>query len=91
MEKIFINQVLAEVNKPNAVFELAFRKDNGEISIKKKVFNRASNLNDRKVFNRSGLLKCFNKETGEKFDCTIDCIVRFNGMKIIRPTQNGNS
>jgi hypothetical protein len=89
MQKIFINQVLAEVNKPNAVFELAFRKDNGEISIKKKVFNRASNLNDRKVFNRSGLLKCFNKETGEKFDCTIDCIVRFNGMKIIRP--NGNS
>lgn len=91
MQKIFISQVLAEVNKPNAVFELAFRKDNGEISIKKKVFNRSSNLNDRKVFNRSGLLKCVNKDTGEKFDCTIDLLVRFNGMKIIRPTRNGNS
>jgi hypothetical protein len=91
MQKILINQVLAEVNKPNAVFELVFRKDNGDISIKKKVYNRSSNLNDRKVFNRNGLLKCFNKETGEKFDCTIDCIVRFNGMKIIRPTRNGNS
>ncbi len=91
MEKILINRVLAEVNKPNAVFELAFRKDNGDISIKKNVFNRSSNLNDRKVFNRSGLLKCFNKDTSEKFDCTIDCIVRFNGMKIIRPTRNGKS
>ena len=91
MQKILISQVLAEVNKPHAVFEMAFRKDDGDISIKKRVYNRSGNLNDRKVFNRSGLLKCFNKETGEKFDCTIDCIVRFNGMKIIRPTRNGNS
>ena len=90
MQKILINQVLSEINKPNAVFELAFRKDNGDISIKKQVFNRRSNLNDRKVFNRTGILHCFNKETGKKFDCTIDCIVRFNGMKIIRPTKNGN-
>jgi len=91
MEKILIGQVLAEVNKPNAIFELAFRKDNGDISIKKQVFNRSNSLNDRKVFNRNGLLRCFNKETGEKFDCTIDCIVRFNGMKIFRPTTDGNN
>lgn len=89
MEGIFINQVLSEVNKTNAVFEIAFRKDDGNISIKKNVLNRRRNLNDRKVFNRSGILHCFNKDTEEKFDCTIDLLVRFNGMKIIRPTRNG--
>lgn len=91
MTNILISQVLSEVNKPNAIFSIAFRKDDGTISIKNNVFNRRSSLNDRKVFNRNGLLHCVNKHDGSPFDCTIDCIVRFNGMKIIRPTKDDNS
>lgn len=85
MTHILLGQALSEMNAPNAVFNIAFRKDNGDISEKRGVMNRATNLSDRKKFNRDGLLKCWQPSAGRAFDCTIDLIVRFNGATIIRP------
>jgi hypothetical protein len=85
MKHILLGQALSEMNAPGAVFSIAFRKDNGELSEKHGVMNRAKHLNNRKKFNRDGLLKCWQPQANHTFDCTIDLIVRFNGMTIIRP------
>lgn len=49
------------------------------------VTNRKSNLNERKKMNRSGLLNCYMPSSDEFFDCTIDLLMTFNKMEIIRP------
>lgn len=83
--QIFINQVLAEVNKPGAVFSLGFWKADGTYTTKDRVVSRSTFLDVRKKMNRNGLLKCLCKTEGKAFDVTIDLIMTFNGMKIIRP------
>jgi hypothetical protein len=85
MRDIFINEVLAEVNKPNAVFSIGFWKDGGSYTVKDGVVNRSANLNERKKMNRNGLLKCYQKSNNSIFDVTIDLIMTFNNMKILRP------
>jgi hypothetical protein len=87
---VFINEVLAEVNKPNSVFGIGFYKDDGSYTEKNGVTNRKANLNEYKKMNRSGLLSCYLKANDTFFDCTIDLIMCFNKMEIIRPVNNGN-
>jgi hypothetical protein len=84
MQKILINQVLSEVNKPNSVFSIDFRKEDGNISSKKGIVNRSLTFGRRKQ-NRSGILACMIPGTNQIFDVTIDLLVAFNGIKIIRP------
>lgn len=85
LRDIFIGEVLAEVNKPGSVFQIGFWKADGTYTTKASVVNRSANLNERKKMNRNGLLHCFQKTTAAHFDVTIDLIMEFNGMKIIRP------
>lgn len=85
MKQILLGHALSQINVPGAVFSIVFRKDNGDISEKHGVMNRGKSLNDRKVANRDGLLKCWQPQANHTFDCTIDLLVRFNGQTIIRP------
>lgn len=85
MRKIFISEVLAEVNKPNSVFSIGFWKDDGTYSQKDGIVNRAASLDNRKKMNRNGLLRCATIGSDKVFDLTIDLIVNFNGMQVIRP------
>ena len=86
MKTIQLNHVLSEVNAPNAVFDIKYRKDDGTVGEKKRVMKRVGNngLNDHKKMNRLGLLKIWNPKTGEDRDITIDLIVEFNGKRVIR-------
>lgn len=88
MQKILHNEMLAEMNRANRVFSIGFRKDNGDFSVKENVMNRSSNLSNRKKMNRSGLVRCMQKNNDLIFDATIDLIVRFDGMEVIRPEKN---
>lgn len=88
MSKIFVSEVLAEVNKVGSVFSVGFYKSDGSFTTKEGVTNRSKiGQNQRKKMNRNGLLNCYLPKTGEFFDCTIDLIMTFNGMEIIRPTK----
>ncbi len=84
MAKILMAEVMANVNKPNAVFSLGYYKDDGSYSEKKNIINRSKNLNDRKKMSRSGLFKLFDRDKGRAFDVTIDLVMMFNGSEIIR-------
>lgn len=83
-DKITIAVVLAEVNRPNSIFSLTYRKKNGEWGEKHRVAARTSTnkLDARKKMNRSGLLKLYNLDTKEEFDLTIDLLETFNGSQI---------
>lgn len=88
MQKILHNEMLAEMNRSSRIFSIGFRKDNGDYSFKENVLNRSSNLCDRKKMNRSGLVRCMQKNSDSIFDVTIDLIVKFDGMEVIRPESN---
>lgn len=88
--KILISEVLGDVNKPNSVFTIGFWKADGNFTTKHDVTNRRTSLNDRKKMNRSGLLNCYDQKNDEFFDVTIDLIVTYNGMEIIRPEKNAS-
>ncbi|GAB3936999.1 hypothetical protein [Larkinella terrae] len=83
---IGISEVLAEVNRPNAVFDLKFRKTNGTVSVRTGCTRlqptQANRLNERKKMNRSGILKCYQPTERKHFDCYIDLIVTFNRMPV---------
>lgn len=83
-DKIGIGEVLAEINRKNAVFSVTYRKRNGEWGEKHRVTARTSTngLNERKKMNRSGLLKLHNMDSGEDFDLMIDLLETFNGTQI---------
>jgi hypothetical protein len=83
--EIAISEVLSEVCRPNSVFEIRFRKDDGSFSEKNGVINRSGRHEDRKKLNRNGLLNCYQPATDKTFSVTIDLIMEFNGMKIQRP------
>lgn len=84
---ILVSEVLSEINRPHSVFSIGFYKDDGSFVEKTGVANRRSNLNERKKMNRSGLLNCYLPAADEFFDCTIDLIMTFNKMEIIRPSK----
>ncbi|MDF7817361.1 hypothetical protein P1X15_07140 [Runella sp. MFBS21] len=85
MSKINLSAVLSEVNRPNAVFNLTYRKENGECGEKKGCILRRSGdnaLNERKKMNRSGKLKLLRKSDGHQFEVFIDFLLTFNGQPI---------
>ncbi len=86
-QNIIIKGVLAEINKPNNVFSIKFRrKSDGYISSKQNVTRlqtSGSTLTDRRKMNRSGVVKLYHLETQQDFDCVIDFIREFNGKKVI--------
>lgn len=84
VERIGISNVLAEVNRANSVFSVAYRKTNGEYGEKHRVTARRGNnpLNERKRMNRSGLLKLTNLDNNKDFDIVIDLLIEFNGIPI---------
>ncbi len=86
MKTIRLNEVLAEVNQANAVFDLKYRKDDGSVGEKKKVVLRGNTnvLNERKKMNRSGVLKIYDPKSGDERDITIDLITMFNGMRVLK-------
>ena len=83
---IGISEVLAEVNRPNAVFDLKFRKTSGTVSVRSGCTRlqptQVNRLNDRKKMNRSGILKCYQPGERKHFDCYIDLIVTFNHLPV---------
>lgn len=83
--KILISEALGDMNKPNSVFSIGFWKADGKFVTKHDVTNRKTSLGDRKKMNRNGLLNCYVPKNDEFFDCTIDLIMTYNGMEIIRP------
>lgn len=84
MAKILMAEVMANVNKSNAVFSIGYYKDSGDYSEKDNIINRSKNLSDRKKMSRSGLFKLYDRSTGKAFDVTIDLVMKFNGTEIIR-------
>lgn len=79
--KITISEVLSEIVRPNAIFNIGFRKNDGNFSEKKGV----SLLNgERKKKNRNGLINCYDSKKDYTFSATIDYLIEFNGMQIIR-------
>lgn len=83
-QAIGISIVLSEINRPNSVFSLSYRKIDGEWGEKKRVAARKAinSLNERKKMNRSGLVKLWNLESKREFDLVIDLLETFNGVKI---------
>jgi len=81
-----INNVLGFVNDANAVFSLSYRKaENGQIGQKSRLRLRdagTNKLGNRKLMNRSGLLKLKDLDTGRSLDLYIDLLREFNGQKI---------
>jgi hypothetical protein len=83
MEKINIRAVLSEVNAPNAVFEIEYRKRNGDYGHKKRAMLRTQLGNgQRRKMNRNGLLMLVDLETKQDFDLVIDYIIGFNGCEV---------
>lgn len=76
--------VLAQINKPGAVFSIKARKVSGDITVKTGcVAIRSANvLNEHKIYNRSGLIKLFQPASSHKFEIYIDLIKEFNGMTV---------
>lgn len=89
MKTISLAQMLAEVNKPNSVFNLKYRKDDGSVGHKKNVVLRNGNneLNERRKMNRNGLLSIYEPASGNEREVTIDLIIEFNGLRVLRPTN----
>jgi hypothetical protein len=85
IQTITLREVLAEVNRPNAVFDLKYRKVDGSIGNKERVISRNTDLNERKKRNRDGILKIVRPASGEMRDVYIDLLVSFNGMVIKYP------
>lgn len=87
MKTIWVGEMLAEMNSPNCVFSVRYRKDNGTVGEKKNVMLRktTNELNDRRRYNRSGLISILVPTSGEEREITIDLIFEFNGMRVIRP------
>jgi hypothetical protein len=80
--KITVNEVLSEIVRPNSIFNIGFRKNDGSYSDKKGI----TLLNgDRKKKNRNGLINCYDAKNDYTFSATIDFLIEFNGMEIIRP------
>jgi hypothetical protein len=77
-----ISAVLSEVNKPNAVFSITYRKTDGSFGEKKRCINRRANLNDRKKMNRSGLLSLTDLDKRQDFEVYIDFLRSFNSTEI---------
>jgi hypothetical protein len=84
-QTITLREVLAEVNRPNAVFDLKYRKVDGCIGTKQRVISRNTDLNERKKRNRDGILKIVQPASGEMRDVYIDLLKSFNGMIIKYP------
>ena len=79
-----LGRVLSEVNAPNSVFDIKYRKVDGTVGTKLGCTRLATSnaLNERKKMNRSGLLKLFQPSTGRQFEVYIDLLVQFNGLDI---------
>ncbi|TAF02268.1 MAG: hypothetical protein EAZ80_01605 [Runella slithyformis] len=76
--------VLAQVNKPGVVFNIKFRKTNGDVSEKIgcMAVRGGSELSERKVWNRNGLLRITQPAKNHIFDVYIDLILEFNGKPV---------
>ncbi|WP_428657630.1 hypothetical protein [Runella sp.] len=84
MTKINLSAVLSEVNRPNAVFHITYRKEDGQWGEKKNCLLRRlgdNALNERKKMNRSGKLKLALRD-GYQFEVFIDFLLTFNGQSI---------
>lgn len=83
-DEISLGRVLSEVNSPNALFDLTYRKVDGTMGMKQGCTRLATSnaLSERKKMNRSGLLKLFHRATGRTFEVYIDLLVQFNGLNI---------
>lgn len=84
MRTIYFNEFLSEVNRPHSVFSLGFYKANGIYVEKSNIMSRSSHFGERKKFNRNGLLRCIERSNSQVFDVTIDLVMNFNGMEIVR-------
>jgi hypothetical protein len=86
MKTIHLSEVLSEVNQPNSVFSLKYRKADGKVGFKQAVVLRSkgNEANGRRKMNRSGLLSISEPSTGYEREITIDFILEFNGMRVVR-------
>lgn len=88
MKTIGIGEMLSEMNMPDAIFSIKYRKDDGSVGTKINVKARGVRnvITERRKYNRNGVIAIYVPASGEDRDITIDLIIEFNGMRVVRPT-----